>query len=203
VSLRVARDGRPLIFFAVLIFHIAVVALLLRARQIAVQVPFDSLQLLVLAPSAPRIAPPAHAGARQPAAREKHAAPNNSITAAPEEPSPTPPPPIDWDQEAELAAQNAISSADKEAAYRNLAALTPAQRDWIKYNDLAPAAPGIPWAERRVEIVQGGLPIIHINDHCVAIPFLMMMVFCKIGHIEPRGDLFKHMRDRRSPSALP
>ncbi len=29
----------------------------------------------------------------------------------------------------------------------------------------------------------------------VAIPFLMMMVFCKIGHIEPKGDLFEHMRD--------
>jgi hypothetical protein len=189
-----ARDWRPLIFLAVLLFHAAMI-LLLRARQITVQMPFGSLQLLLLPPTAPHAAPPVHAASRQPGARAKHAAPSNPITVAPEESSAPRPPPIDWDKEAELAAQNAISNAGKEAAYRNLAALTPAQRDWISYNGLEPAAPGIPWAQRRVEIVQGGLPIIHINDHCVAIPFLMMMVFCKIGHIEPRGDLFKHMQD--------
>jgi hypothetical protein len=31
---------------------------------------------------------------------------------------------------------------------------------------------------------------------------VMVMVFCKIGHIEANGKLFEHMRDRRD-SAIP
>jgi hypothetical protein len=109
------------------------------------------------------------------------------------------PPKIDWEKEAELAIQNAIANADQQSAFRNLSALSPEQRSWVRQNHLAPAPPGIPWKYRRVEVAEGGFPIIHINDHCVAIPFLMMMVFCKIGHIEAKGDLFKHMRDLHDP----
>lgn len=123
------------------------------------------------------------------------AAADHSLPVSPREP----PPRIDWDKEAELATQNAISTADKNNSYRNLSALSPEQLSWVRQNHLEPAAPGIPWKYRRVEIAEGGLPIIHINDHCVAIPFLMMMVFCRIGHIEPKGDLLEHMRDPRDP----
>lgn len=105
--------------------------------------------------------------------------------------------PIDWEEEARLAARNTIADADKERAYRDLSSLSPEQLDWMRKNHLEPAAPGIPWKYRRVEVGAGGWPIIHINDHCVVVPFLMMMVFCSIGHIEPRGDLFDHMRDER------
>ena len=120
-------------------------------------------------------------------------APSNAITIAPDLPM------IDWAKEAELAIQNAIANTGKENGYRNLSALTPEQLTWVRQNHLEPAAPGIAWTYRRVEIAEGGFPIIHINDHCVAIPFLMMMVFCKIGHIEPKGDLFEHMRDQHNP----
>jgi hypothetical protein len=124
---------------------------------------------------------------------EPAATASNAITVAPQLPK------IDWEKEAELAAQNTIANAGKQNGYRNLSALSPEQMSWVRQNHLEPAEPGIPWKYRRVEIAEGGFPIIHINDHCVAIPFLMMMVFCTIGHIEPKGDLFEHMRDPHSP----
>jgi hypothetical protein len=105
------------------------------------------------------------------------------------------PPKIDWDKEADLAIQNAIANASKESRYRDLSSLSPEQLRWVRENHMQPAVPGIPWQYRRVEITPGGFPIIHINDHCVAVPFLMMMVFCKIGRIEPNGGLFEHVRD--------
>ena len=42
------------------------------------------------------------------------------------------------------------------------------------------------------EFERPGLPILWIYDHCVLV---MLMVFCRVGHIEANGDLFKHMRD--------
>ena len=108
-------------------------------------------------------------------------------------------PSIDLDKEADLAIQEAIANAARDNGYRNLSALSPEQLRWVRGNHLEPVTPGITWKYRRVEITQGGFPIIHINDHCVAIPFLLMMVFCQIGHIEPNGSLFEHMRDPHSP----
>ena len=109
------------------------------------------------------------------------------------------PPPVDWGKEAEIASKNAIKNAETRDAYRDLSALSPAQLNWVRKNHLEPAAPGIQWKYRRVEVTEVGFPIIHINDHCIAVPFLMMMLFCRIGYIEPKGDLFDHMRDPHSP----
>jgi hypothetical protein len=117
----------------------------------------------------------------------------NNVITAPEIPD------IDWEKEAALASRNAVANAGKENAYRNLSALSPEQLSWVRQNHLEPAPPGIAWTYRRIEITEGGFPIIHINDHCVAIPLMMFMVFCKIGHIEPKGDLFDHMRDPHNP----
>jgi hypothetical protein len=120
---------------------------------------------------------------------------DNSITARPAEP----PPRIDSGKEAEQATADAIANTEKQSTYRNLSALSPEQRSWLRENQMKPAAPGIPWKYHRVEVTEGGFPIIHINDHCVAIPLMMFMVFCKVGHIEPQGDLFDHMRDPHNP----
>jgi hypothetical protein len=108
-------------------------------------------------------------------------------------------PSIDWQHESQVAIDAALAKAEQEQAYRNLASLSPEQLNWVRQNHLVPAKPGIPWKYRRVEVTPGGFPIIHINDHCIAIPFLMMMVFCQVGHIEPDGRLFEHMRDPREP----
>jgi hypothetical protein len=64
---------------------------------------------------------------------------------------------------------------------------------------MEPVPPGIPWAHPRVEYTEGGLPIIWVNDHCVVVPMMMFLMFCKVGHIEANGDLFKHMQEPREP----
>ncbi len=196
------REGRPLIFLAVLFFHIAIVLLAMRAtlQQVFPSTPVSEPLLLLLLPNRAHTIPdvataPNPAGQLQMSTSSKaqpsKPPPDGAITLSPEEL----PPKTDWEREAELAAKNATTNADNQSAYRNLSALSPEQLSWVRQNHLEPAEPGIPWKYRRVEVTEGGFPIIHINDHCVAIPFLMMMVFCKIGHIEPKGDLFEHMRD--------
>jgi hypothetical protein len=105
----------------------------------------------------------------------------------------------DWEHEAEIAAQNGVVALEQEKNYRNLSALSPEQLAWTKRNHMEPVPPGIPWAHPRIEYTEGGLPIVWVNDHCVVVPMLMLMMFCQVGHIEANGDLFKHMHDPRGP----
>lgn len=197
MSTREMRNRRPLVLMLVMMAHLIVVLLLSRGAQQHILVSknvLDSLVFLLLpdrpiersndVPSAPSLP---HAKNRQ----SKLAPPAESAITIPA--APPPPNVIDWEHETELAVQNALAKSEKERNYRDLAALSPEQLKWVRENQLVPAPPGIPWTYRRVDVSQGGFPIIHINDHCVLIPLMMMMVFCKIGHIEPKGDLFQHM----------
>jgi len=108
---------------------------------------------------------------------------------------------IDWARAAELAAQSGTAELERQAGYRDLAALasalSPAQREWLKQQKLEPVPPGIRWAPSRVEVTPEGLPIIHVNEHCIVIPMLAFLMFCRVGHIEANGHLFDHMRDPR------
>ena len=109
-------------------------------------------------------------------------------------------PGIDWRRELELAAQNQASNADKQQKFRDLSkSMSPAQLDWLKRHHMEPANnPGKRWKRPRVEVTAGGLPIVHLNDHCVLVPlFLIPMVFCSIGHMDSDGQLFDHMHDPR------
>lgn len=86
-----------------------------------------------------------------------------------------------------------MANAEREPSYRDLSALSVEQLSWIKRNHMELAAPGIKWHHRRVEFdPDSGLPIVWLGDHCVLIT---VFVFCRIGHIESNGDLFKRMRD--------
>jgi hypothetical protein len=89
------------------------------------------------------------------------------------------PPDIDWAHELELAASNSVSTDERERSYRDLSVLTPAQQKWLIDDHYQPVKSGIAWKPSRVEISEGGFPIIHLGNHCVAIPLMMMMVFCK------------------------
>lgn len=105
--------------------------------------------------------------------------------------------PVDWQHEAELTIGDIRKRADKENGYRNLAGLSPAQLEWIKRNHLEPMPPEFKWSHsRRVEVVDG-IPIYILNDHCVLVALIIPV--CAIGHIEPNGDLFKHMHDPKPP----
>ena len=195
-------DLRPLVLFAVLLSHAVVVLLLVRpARQTAYSPGAPDEPLILMLPrsrplesteiATPRPAPAFKARSakrtREPAPAS---APDGAMTPPPEAPQPH----IDWQREAELAAQNAVTGAAREGNFRDLSSLTPLQLDWIRRNHMEPAPPGIHWNHPRVQFIDRGVPIpvIWINDRCVLI---IPLVFCGIGHIEANGDLFKHMGD--------
>jgi hypothetical protein len=204
------RDWRPLIFLAVLGSHFVMVIGVMRAGPViyALNSSYDPLVLLILHqnPAQPmEVAPRPHVTRPRPATpgatASTHAAkaepvPENGISAPSEVHTP---PTIDWEHESELAAQNSVAAAEEEKLYRDLSGLLPAQRSWIAQNHMESVPPGIQWNHPRVEWTSEGLPIFWVNDHCIIVPLVAFMMFCKIGHIEANGDLFKHMHDRRDP----
>jgi hypothetical protein len=214
-----ARRRRSLVFLVVLMLHAALVLLAARPAQQRVPPTAHAVEPLVLlylhapaagtgaaAPAAPagRVETPKHTQSRGEAvAHEATPVPKPDLQPpdlqADVQPPANPPLDIDWISQVHLAAQSSVAAAEQAGRYRDLSKLSTAQQDWIKKNHLEPAVPGIAWTHPRVEF-DNGLPIIWINDHCVAVPALMMMVFCGIGHIEANGDLFKHMHDPREPS---
>ena len=197
-----SRDWRPFILLAVLLSHIVVLDFIMRVAKLVIAPPGGSEQPLIL------MFLPHREAARDTASKPRA---SGSATTRPPSRAPMPqassPPAdaaaaqpwIDWEHEAELAAQNGVAAVEKEKGYRNLSGLSPDQLAWIRRNHMEPAPPGIPWGHPRVEYSKDGLPIIWINDHCVVVPIMMFMMFCQIGHIEANGDLFKHMHDPGQP----
>ena len=198
------RDRRPLVFLAVLVSHAVIVLLLVRAVRQPISPHDDPYEPLVLVflhdgaraitnavtPRRPDVSPPTVPGVP---ALKLEPVPDDAIGAPPE----APPPAIDWEHEAELAARNGVAETEKQGKYRDLSALSAEQLSWAKKNHMEPAAPGIPWTHPRFEFdAHTGLPVFWINDHCVLVT---LMVFCAIGHIETNGDLFKHMGDPHAP----
>lgn len=192
------RNSKQLIFLAVVVLHCVVVLLLLHAThqfQAPVRAAAEPLVFLLLhsrespplttasteVPSNPEA--PVRKQQRTPAA-----APLQAIT-IPSAAAPN----INWQQEAELTAQNGVANADKERAYRNLGGLSDAQLKWVRDNHMVQMEPGMVWAQPRVEIDRATLlPIVHINDHCVLV---LVIVFCSVGHITPNSHLLDHMHD--------
>jgi hypothetical protein len=200
------RNSKQLIFLAVVVLHCAAVLLLLRAThqfQAPVRAAAEPLVFLLLhsrespplttasteVPSNPEA--PVRKQQRTPAAARAAppaAAPLQAIT-IPSAAAPN----INWQQEAELAAQNSVANTDKERAYRNLGGLSDAQLKWVRDNHMVQMEPGMEWAQPRVEIDRATLlPIVHINDHCVLV---LVIVFCSVGHITPNSHLLDHMHD--------
>ena len=202
MNTRDTRDRRPLVFLAVLTSHVVIVLLVIREARLVIFSPNDSYEPLVLmvlhdkARATTDTVTPRRSAVSPPAAIPKNRTvipepgPDNSITVPPEAP---PQPRIDWEREAELAAQNGVASAEKQKNYRDLSALSPAQLNWLRRNHMEPMPPGIEWHHPRFEFDRhSGLPVLWINDQCVLVT---LIVFCGIGRIEANGDLFKHLRD--------
>jgi hypothetical protein len=193
------HDRRPLIFLAVLMSHAVILLLVIRAARQSIASPRSADEPLVIVFLHEKAAPvPEHVTPRAAVPRVHAAAgepvPDNAITVPPEVP---PQPKIDWEHEAELAAQNGAALGEKETSYRDLSALSAAQLSWVEQNHMEPVQGGIEWQHPRFEFDRhSGVPILWINDHCVLVT---LIVFCGIGHIEANGDLFKHMRDPRDP----
>ena len=109
----------------------------------------------------------------------------------------TTPAPIDWNAEADRAvtqqAQLAMAAPpralDKHGAGADFnGGLGP---DRERKSDF-------PWDHshtHRIEGIEGGGILIHINEHCVLVFFPLPFGGCGIGKIPVRGDLFEHMHD--------
>jgi hypothetical protein len=200
------RKRRSAVFLLILLSHgLFIEALIRKGREIRLTRPALSEALLVylLPQKVPLIgnAPKRESPLKVPQAgsvlkRETSRGLAPTVPIAPLIETPPAAPQIDWQGESELAANNRASEAEKDNAYRDLSkSMSPAQLDWLKRNHMQPANPGITWKRPRVD-TKDGLPVVHINDHCVLLPLLLIpMVFCGIGHIEPNGDLFKRMHD--------
>lgn len=200
------RARRPLILLFVVLCHCLIFVALLRnvgsppdRRRLA----DDPLVLLRLSqsPANAKSPPRFHLSEAAPRVAAAHASVPKPL--APSLPPAIPPAAtphsaprvIDWEREAALELQRGNADVERDRAYRNLAGLTPERRAWLESHHMEPVPPeGIHWAHPRVEIVNG-LPLIWVNNHCVAVPLMMLLVFCSIGHIEPRGDLLDHMRE--------
>jgi len=108
-----------------------------------------------------------------------------------------PPAPIDWNAESELAikqhAELAMAPApralDKHGAGADLnGGLGPERKQKSEFG----------WDRshtHRVESLEGGRILIHINDRCVLELFPLPFAGCGIGEIQVRGDLFDTMHD--------
>lgn len=107
----------------------------------------------------------------------------------------TPPALIDWHAEADLAIKQRADLAmapapralDQHGAGADLnGGLGPDRKQKAEFG----------WDHshtHRVEAIEGGGILIHINDHCVLVLFPLPFGGCGIGKIPVRGDLFDHM----------
>jgi len=194
-----SRMLRPAILLLVVAIHAAL--LLVASRR---------LTLLELRREEPLIfvALPEHAQLLAPSAsltaypRKKPVAPRDTqlITIpSPMQPlaADNPPAPIDWNNEAELAIRRQAELAmatppralDKHGAGSDLNGGLGPDRD--KKSEFG-------WDRshtHRVESLEGGVILIHINDRCVVVLIPFPLGFCGIGKIPVRGDLFDHMHD--------
>jgi hypothetical protein len=103
---------------------------------------------------------------------------------------------IDWAQEAERAAARQIDA--DEAAARRAAAFSPRKGTLHALEPAAPLKPPFGWSyarTHRVEALPGGGIIFNLNDRCAIVFAVMLIPVCKVGALEPRGDLLQHMRD--------
>jgi hypothetical protein len=107
--------------------------------------------------------------------------------------------PIDWANELGQTAKDA--TADKSAQ-------TP--KDFgFPHRPSAPAkAPQFEWdyaATHRVESIDGGGLLLHLDDRCVLVLFPLPLIGCGIGTKPANGELLKHMGDLKEgePASVP
>jgi hypothetical protein len=119
--------------------------------------------------------------------------------------SPAPQANIDWSGQLSEAANTTLDKERHEAEL--LGALT---RKYNLPDDPRDPHPdpvtGFRWynaGSHRID-TRGSLPILHLNDHCALVLFILPV--CLIGHIEIHGDLFENaaaLHDERTSTARP
>lgn len=191
-----AVSPRMLLLAAVVAMHAGMLLVLLaetRTRTLRSDTPASALFVLLLEPRE-RQAPaaPKRPGMRSPTARPEPSA--EAAVSAPVEPAPDAA--IDWAAEARAAATRLIEA--DELRTRRVRALRPKPSPMFAR---APRrAPGIAWdyaATHRVEPLGGLATVIHLNDRCAIVLFLIIPFAggCALEKPPARGDLLEHMHD--------
>jgi hypothetical protein len=200
-----SRVLRPAILLLVVAIH---AALLLVASRRVTRVNLRSEEpLTFLALPDPMQVPPAASPALP---RKKQLAPRDTqiVTippTAPQAAADAPPAAVDWHAEADLANKQRAESA-----------MAPAPRALDKHGAGADLNGGLGpdpkqkadfgWDyshTHRVETMEGGGILIHINDRCVLVLFPLPFGGCGIGKIPARGDLLDHMHDEPQAGGNP
>jgi hypothetical protein len=207
---RAPAASRVIAIGAVLVLHVAMLALLMSGRVPRLDSYIDdtAMTLIVLPPAAsPRVVVPERTTPVPARARESGAAPSAI-------PTETTPPieeraPIDWTREAELAANHQVDAVEIER--RRARGFTPGAQSREPEVARTPA-PDFAWskaATQPIEQLPEGGTLIRLNDRCVIVIYVIPMPFCGIGEIPANGDLFEHMNDPpvigdwKDDSALP
>jgi hypothetical protein len=177
-------------------------ALLLVAWRGVTRVDMRSEEPLIFLALTDHVQVPTPAGSAEARPRKKPVAPRDSqfvTIPAPAQPSAAdnPPAPIDWNSEAGLAIKRQAELAmatppralDKHGAGADLnGGLGPDREGKSDFG----------WDRshtHRVETMEGGGIVIHINDRCVLVLFPLPFGGCGFGKIPVRGDLLDHMHD--------
>jgi hypothetical protein len=185
-------------------------ALLLVASRRVMRVDMRSEEPLTFLALPDHAQVPATAASEAALPRKKPVAPRDTqlITIpTPAQPSAAdnPPAPIDWSNEAELAIKQQAELAkatppralDKHGAGADFNGGLSSDRE---------GNPEFGWDRshtHRVESLEGGGLLIHINDRCVVVLMPFPFPFCGIGKIPVRGDLLDHMHDERQAQGNP
>jgi hypothetical protein len=115
--------------------------------------------------------------------------PEAPAAAQPEQPNGA----IDWTAEASGAAERWVQQDEEARRQARRFSAPPPVAAFLP----TPRHPAFGWnyaATHRVEAVPGGGTIIHLNDGCSLVIFVVFpMIGCSLGKPPARGDLFEHM----------
>jgi hypothetical protein len=190
---------RPGAIIAVLTGHAALFVALTATRvTLTPTTESETSTFLFMVPSGEIARAPPRATAPQPlpAPRVRPRAPRGERPAPAEQEGNTAPIAVDWAAEAAHAAARQID-ANEEAA-RKAAAFSAHTRTPGSLRPPAPAKPQFGWSHastHRVEELQEGGFIVNLSDRCAIVFAIMLIPACKLGRLEPRGDLLQHMND--------
>jgi hypothetical protein len=187
-------------FVAVAAAHAALFMVLAKVRLTLVPtVEPETSMLLFMLPSKEIVPAPGpanaspHRGARRARLPEPQAKPGEP---PPEDAKSSAPVMIDWAKEAQLAATRKIDA--DEAAARRAATFSTHKKVPASLAPPPPAPPQFHWSyanTHRLESLPDGGFILNLSDRCAIVFAIMLIPVCKIGVIEPRGDLLLHMDD--------
>jgi hypothetical protein len=193
VAMRAAfrEPQRPLLFALAVLIHAGLFQLLATQRHANPQAPERLTALTFVPGTASRTHPPPLsplAPEQLPTAPVPEARPPQLIAPL-EQQAGQGPAGVDWAHEAGEAARRRALEAEAERDHKN---------------DQSPPKPKpeFGWDRsrtHRIEAIEGGGILVHLNDRCAIVITLLAMPVCQIGKKPARGDLFEHMDDAPTP----